>query len=378
MKLEKLIELYKKTYNLPVLIYKKKISAKLASLYKKKHFFVVICIYNKKNQIFLIRDFNKNIGWELPGGYVEDYQDIISSLHDITLRETGLEINEIEPIAIVKNNFAYKNKIIENIGIAFRSNVKGIIKDYPENIKGCFVSDFPHQLAYQNNRIIKLAQKNIKLKKHAIPQREIDCIKNKNFALFHILHSLFIKPLGIFSSKKIENKLISLISGKPKSILDVSCGDNNLINKLYQKYSPELCIGNDISWKTISLLKNKDNNVIFTNHNLLDIPFKRKFDLVIFKNTLHHIARKEQIEVLVELKKIAKQLIIIDVDDPNYSDLISRVWNNYYRYILQDQGNYFLTFNKFKKILSDNFSNKKIITGKINTIKGVYYFGSIY
>jgi chemotaxis methyl-accepting protein methylase len=53
-------------------------------------------------------------------------------------------------------------------------------------------------------------------------------------------------------------------------------------------------------------MKNKNPSVFFTNHNVLNLPYRIKFDLVIFKNTLHHIKKEHQKEVLSNLKKMAK------------------------------------------------------------------------
>lgn len=182
----------------------------------------------------------------------------------------------------------------------------------------------------------------------------------------------------MLSSIKIDKEILNLITGKPKSILDVSCGDSLLINRLYQKYNPEICIANDVSWEIINFIKNKiTNNVTFTNHNILNLPFKNVFDLVIFKNTLHHIDVKYQIELINNLKKISRQLIIVDIDNPRYSGILSKIWNSYYRYFLSDCGNYFLSFEKFRKIIKDETKGLDHKVGLIKTVKGKYFFASL-
>lgn len=75
---------------------------------------------------------------------------------------------------------------------------------------------------------------------------------------------------------------------------------------------------------------------------------------------------------------MAKQLIIIDVDNPQNSTFRSKLWNSYYVYLLGDQGDSFLTFNEFKKLLnSEKFASYKIKAGIINTIKGNYFYASV-
>lgn len=373
----KTIELYKKIYKLPIISYKEEVSNNLIKQYKQNHFFAVIAIYNSKKELFFIRDFNKNIGWELPGGYVENSENILKAVNRITTRETGLEINEIEPVAIVENNFLCDNKKIKNIGISFLAHVKGKIKDYPKNLKGCFVNNFGCKLAYQNNKIISLALNKIGKIEYLPPQDEIDSIKTKTYKIFHFLHRLFVKKIGNFASIALENKILSLIKQKPKIVLDASCGDSKVIEQISKKYNPKICIGNDICLGTIFNSTIKANNITFTNHNILNLPFKTKFDLIIFKNTLHHIKAENQKKLLAELKKITKQLIVIDVDDPNHSSFLSGIWNKYYVYILKDKGNYFLNYKNFSSIVQRIFSSQEVDIGRINTIKGPYFFASI-
>jgi 8-oxo-dGTP pyrophosphatase MutT (NUDIX family) len=97
----KKIMAYKKIYDLPVLEYEEQVSKDYLVLYKK-HYFTIISIYNVKNDYLLIRDFNKNIGWELPGGYINNNENIEDAANRIVLNETGLEIDELSPIVIIK------------------------------------------------------------------------------------------------------------------------------------------------------------------------------------------------------------------------------------------------------------------------------------
>ena len=88
-------------------------------------------------------------------------------------------------------------------------------------------------------------------------------------------------------------------------------------------------------------------------------------------------AGKKKFWRISKKSKIAKQLIVVDVDDPQNSTLRSKLWNDYYVYLLGDQGDSFLTFDQFKKMLYfDNAGNEPKI-GIINTIKGRYFYASI-
>jgi len=380
MSIKNVIENYQKIYELPELLYEEQVSGDFFDLYKKKHHFVIISIYNSDKDILLIRDFNKAIGWELPGGFINDNENFEEAVNRITLNETGLEIDELFPVAIVKNVFRYSNKKIIHSGMAFMALSRGSIKNYPQNFQKSFVSNVPEKVAYQNRKILEIIRKRLNSQVHNPPFEEIDSIKSKNFPFLYPLHRYFIKPIGNLSSRKIKREIFALIDGRPKTILDASCGESSMINELYDKYKPEICIGNDISWKAITLMKNKNPAIFFTNHNVLNLPYKLKFDLVIFKNTLHHIEKESQKEVLDNLKRITKQLIIVDVEDPQHSTLRSKLWNDYYVYLLDDQGDSFLNFDEFKRLINSEekgVSGSVVKIGIISTIKGKYFYASI-
>jgi ADP-ribose pyrophosphatase YjhB (NUDIX family) len=285
---------------LPELEYEEKVSNEFFELYKKRYYFVIVSIYNLKNEILLIRDFNKAIGWELPGGYVNNNESIEEAINRIALNETSLNIDEFSPVAIIKNIFKYGDKKIIHSGIAFMALSRGSVKAYPKNFQAHFTNEIPQKVVYQNDKILSLVRERLRNEIHS-PFKEIDSVKN--FSLLYLLHRYVIKHIGNFSSRKIKRVIFNLIEGKPNSILDASCGESSIINELYEKYKPDICIGNDISWKTITLMKNKNPSVFFTNHNVLNLPYRIKFDLVIFKNTLHHIKKEHQKEVLSNLKK---------------------------------------------------------------------------
>lgn len=379
MLFEKVIRTYKDIYNLPELIYEEKVSWEFLRFYKKTHYFVIIAIYNPKKEILLVRDFDKNIGWEIPGGGINKNEDIVDAIRRITLKETGLEIDELEPVAILKNFFICEEEKILHSGLAFMAMSRGKVKKHNENIKSLFTNDTKIKTVYQNDKIIQFVQEKLHERQHELPYKEIDSVKNVFFRyIFYVFHKYIIKQIGMLSSIKIDKEILNLITGKPKSILDVSCGDSLLINRLYQKYNPEICIANDVSWEIINFIKNKiTNNVTFTNHNILNLPFKNVFDLVIFKNTLHHIDVKYQIELINNLKKISRQLIIVDIDNPRYSGILSKIWNSYYKYFLSDCGNYFLSFEKFRKIIKDETKGLDHKVGLIKTVKGKYFFASL-
>jgi adenylate cyclase, class 2 len=372
-----IIEIYKNLYNLPELTYKEKVDFDFFRLCDENYKFIVISVYNEKREFLLARDFNKNIGWELIGGYIKKDEKIEDAINRIVLKETGLTIDELQPIALINNNFEWNNRIILHRGIAFAALARGKTRPQPENIKIIYTKDVPEKMAYQNREILKRTKQILENKVFEPPYKEIEGAKK--FFLFYFINKYLIKIIGNFSSKRIQNQILKLISNNPKSIIDVTCGDDNFIFKLEKLYNPEICIANDISWQITSLTRNKhkNSNIIFTNHNVLDLVFTKKFDLIIFKNTLHHIPLSEQINLIKRLSNLSKQLIIVDIEDPSKSNFLSKIWHWYYVCFLGDQGGSFLTIQKFKEIIEKNIKNKKSDFSVVNTIKGKYFFTSL-
>lgn len=377
MPLKNYIEIYEGLYNLPKFSYKEKVDFGFFKLCERNYKFIIISIYNEKGELLLLRDFNKNIGWELPGGYIEENEKIEEAVNRIVSEKTGFNIDELQPIALVENIFECDSKIIKHFGLAFVAAVRGKIKPQPENVKMLFTAEAPQKIAYQNKKVFDKAKEVIRENTFGIPYREIDSVKS--FFPCYIFNKYFVRILSRLASEKIKKDIIRIIAGRPKKIIDVSCGDDNLIIELEKTFQPDLCVANDISWKTISLIKkgDKNHNVIFTNHNILNLPFKTTFDLLIFKNTLHHIPAAEQENFIKKLINSAKQTIIIDIEDPGQSDFITKLWHWYYVRILKDQGESFLNFKTFKEIMEKNAQGRKIDFGTIETIKGRYFYAAV-
>jgi adenylate cyclase class 2 len=372
-----IIEIYKDLYGLPEISRREAVDLDFFRLCRENYKFIVISIYNEKKEFLLLRDLNKDIGWELIGGYLEKDETLEDGVNRIVMRETGLDVDELQPIVLVNNNFECDSRVISHFGIAFTARARGTAKFQPENIRMVYSKNIPEKMAYQNKRILQESIEQISFKSFKSPIEEIE--SSKNFFLPHFVNKYFVKNIiGRFSSDCIKDEVTKLISGNPKSIIDLSCGDDDFIFELERRYRPEICLANDISWKLISLIKKKDRDgrIIFTNHDIADLPFRRKFDLAIFKNTFHHIPFNLQAGLVKKLSSLSRQFIIIDIEDPTRSSFFAKIWNWYYIHFLGDQGESFLTFEKFKETIKNNIANKEIVFGIVNTIKGKYFYAS--
>jgi len=373
---QNIIKTYTDLYKLPCLRHKENVSTNFFELCQNDYSFVIMVIYNPKKEFLLFKDLDKGLGWGLVGGHIEKNENIEDAINRISLSEANCSIDELEPFAIVHNEFqCLKNKKrIVHTGIAFLALSRNVGFSKKINIKIVHSRRIPATMPYQDKKVLEQATVLLKNKTIKPPYNEVDHSK-KNCGI-KILNKI-VKLIGSSASKKIKAAVLSNVDRKPSSIADVSCGDDKLLFALEKKYHPNLCVANDIAWQTICTIKNKKSKIIFTNHNILNLPYKKHFDLIIFKNTLHHIPKNKQGQLITQLASIARQLLVIDIENPTNSGFLSYIWHQYYVKILKDQGGNFLGIEPFQQVIQQNIGAKKVVFGAIKTIKGRYLYASI-
>ncbi len=383
MKIETTINIIKEIYNLPTIKHREEVNLEFFNHIRKKHYFITITLFDFKNRLFIFRDFGKNYGWELLGGSINntifDFHDAIQKIAEKTI-ET--RVFDIQPIAFIQNQFDYKKSSITHIGISFiarplnKLNVKA-------DIEWGFMKTLPPKMFMANLKIAELAFKIIKQTINTPLFKEVAI--SENLSLRRLLHKNLINPLfDKFSSDKIKKYIFKNLTDEFKTFLDVSSGDDDLIINIADKFNPDLIVCNDISPASLNFLKRKINNtkleekIIFTNHNILELPFKYKFDVIFCKNTFHHFKNDQEIlDALRIFKNLGRKILIIDIEDPRNSTILAKIWNKYYVYFLRDQGGYFLNKEKFKKLLSRCFLASEFVIKDISTIKGNYLLAVI-
>ena len=190
-------------------------------------------------------------------------------------------------------------------------------------------------------------------------------------------HELVMKPIGYhLSSKILRGELLKAIGEvRGKRIIDVSCGDDYFPIILAKMGAIVTC--NDICFDAMRPLLKYGCYVAFTNKNLMEVNHERKFDVVLFKNTFHHLKNVTQIrKTLKSLKNLGRKIIIMDIDDPT-KDFLGKVWNTYYRKVLKDQGDMFIGYDSFKFHINEIFKRHKVEFKRIRTIKGWYMLAII-
>lgn len=372
--LDSLINDYQKIYGLKTTHYRERVNQDFFTYCQKGSFFIEVIAYNSQREIFVQRDLirNKN-AWELIGGWINQGESFEDALDKVVAKETASLLVEAIPVGILKNTYFTNDNSTDHTGILYIGRIKD---DTPVLGNGMFTKTPEKYLNGKDKKIAVLGQKILTSKILQPPVNEVDsCSRNQ---LGHVFHKLIVKPLSyIGSSRIIQKRTMDQIKESDKSVLDVACGDDLTILKIQRR--GKLVVANDISRNSLKKIsvKDKDKNVIFSNQNMLDMKFNKKFDAVIVKNVLHHLGNPEEIDYFLNnLKQVGKKFIIIDIIDPKLN-LLARLWNKYYVLFLDDQGDYFINYEQFKKIFKLYFSDSKIEFSKIWTIKGPYMMAVI-
>jgi len=125
---------------------------------------VIFCDYKTNLSVLLIQRKNPPFkdGWALPGGFVEDDEDLVKSCARELKEETGLIVNDNKLQQIAAFGAPDRDPRGRTVTIAFTSKLKG---DPPPAIKGaddaalaqCWpVKELP-ELAFDHQQIIKEA-----------------------------------------------------------------------------------------------------------------------------------------------------------------------------------------------------------------------------
>lgn len=192
----------------------------------------------------------------------------------------------------------------------------------------------------------------------------------------HAIHRTVVTPLLKPFSSSILRGAIRGAVGDAASVLDVSCGDDELIVSLAAEGRD--CVGNDVCLNLMRAraAEGAAHGVVYTLHNVVQLPFSKRFEAAICKNTIHHLTAGETADTLSQLDRLADEVVIVDVLDIS-SSCRARAFNAYYRRFLGDQGRHFLTFDQFRARVCAGFPQRSVRYRQINTIKGRYVMAHI-
>lgn len=381
--LERQIAITKKLYNLPTYRHAENVGADFFNYVQKRHYFVILAIFDHLGRLLIVRDFSKTYGWELVGGSVDsDHGNIIDITHDVATRKLGAQIFDVQPIAFVHNQFKHHHDSFSHVGLAFTARILGEVSA-SEEIEWGFFKQLPSRMFTTNFAVAELAMNTMASKAYAAAAHEV---KSAPALLRHkLMHRFIIKPLfSRFASIPIQTRILASFPSHAQTFLDTSCGDDELVRKLCQQFDLSLVVCNDIvpghrhSVKKYLSSLSPNTQWLFTNHDINGLPFHATFDVVVSKNTLHHLSTDQEIIAFLEkIRQLGKTIIIVDIEDPHSTTWRSWLWNKYYIYFLGDQGDHFLDRIRFRKIIEMVFNGDYCHFGIIPTIKGDYLLAVI-
>lgn len=381
-------EIYKKLYDLPSYCIEEMVTPELFAYCRRRNFFVNIVAFQER-KIFLKRNMGSMLGWSLPGSAILSKKDELfqDAVYRIIRRDIpDIEIGELKPIAYLEKTYRLEKESVTHRGITFMARVR-----YPnqniisrnEDIKGQFISIDDLR---ESKRLCPFEAELFNLSRYHIDgnkPEDYDAIEGEILSYSNIsrsanfIHKYIVGPIGKrYSSRKIKNEILRYI--KPTDFfLDIACGDDNFIWKVAK--TTDFCVANDIQWtlikKLISAQTDHAHKVIFVNHDACHLPFRKRFDIVLCKNMLHHMTTKKQLIGLLScMRKIGKKILIVDPETPS-SSLRGKLWHLYYVRLLKDRGERFFSLEFLKNTVKEFYPDAiNIDINRIQTIKGYFIF----
>jgi 2-polyprenyl-3-methyl-5-hydroxy-6-metoxy-1,4-benzoquinol methylase len=366
------IEQYAEIYGLPLLTEN---STSRASVQTNPHpecFLAVIPYNHKRETLFSEASGPNSTRHILSEVLLSAEEDFEGAVRRIVKDQANLSVCEIQPIArIIRSNPAG----IAQDGLVFLAELAPSQDATASTLVGRFASEPDLQLTSLEAEIVERARDVLRQKIYATPEGEVTSARRYGGLLASAIHHRIFKPLMyVLASRQLKRSLAGLVP-KGKSMLDVSAGDDSFLLTMCSDRQVDFAIANDIIWGQMESSRRTARKqglpVLFTSHNILDLPFKVLFDVVLFKNTLHHLrSQSEVIAALQNLKKLGRNIVIVDVERPTYG--APRIVNTYYRRLLNDAGEHFWTRSQFRALISEVFGTSGTKFSEIRTLKGVY------
>lgn len=313
------------------------------SLYKKIYDLETVRLKNVKEGTINFIFFDENLNYYL--------------LNDGKLLSYSLNLN-INIIDVIDNlEQTYNIKIMNFFPVCFvnKSSIIFACKIYVNKNK--YIKKI-----YNHNKFNDIINMINRKAKYYSKEFDDETVITERYHNRYDIYNKYIKKFFITEKARRKSdflKTIESLIGQADSIIDISCGDNSDIYKIFNK--SKFLISNDISLCQLKTLRKRCDGVLFTNDNLLEFSFKKNlFSVSYCRNTLHHMENDEEIRVLLNsMYNISKKLVIVEIEDPYVVGGIPRFLNKYlYVGFLKDAGELFLDFKKFKNIIDDNFNNK--------------------
>jgi len=382
---------YSKLYNLEKIVHKSEVSEKLFDYVLRKKYFVLLVIYDEEGKVFLDRNVADTLYWGLPGGSIRGDETVHMALNRISKSiDENIIIGDVEPVATIENVFSYESEKYTHYGLAFMARIRNKNDTNINNLMGDFIKLNEKEIGYikrfASKRVIELFRDRFKSIKALSDNhfQEDEISTNEKSSKRYDFHNKFVKKLILTDKLKKKHQFKKIISEKvcgADSLIDISCGDDKFIFNLSRELAIDFVVGNDISWSQVEKLNKTFNEVIFTNHNAVTIPFDDDmFSVSYCSNTLHHMPDKKSLfGVLENMFRISKKILIIEIENPKETGGIPYLLNKYwYIGFLKDVGGSFLNQQEFKLLINSMFGNRANVKfDNFKNITGNYMIAEI-
>lgn len=112
--------IYRKIYSLDTVGHEEQVSKELFDYCQNRKYFVLLLLYNDRGQIFLQRNMQDKLYWELVGRGIQPEETMFETIQSLAYSiNKSVSISDVEPIVFVQNSFKYRNKIHKHEGLAF-------------------------------------------------------------------------------------------------------------------------------------------------------------------------------------------------------------------------------------------------------------------
>lgn len=273
----------------------------------------------KNNLVSYIKMFS-----DFYGGSVKEKGNFLTSILEVVRQKSEipiLKIEELYPIAFIENIFRFCNAETRHCGIVYTAKISG----FDQNIVRRSFDDEIYFSNPHNKVLLDIAKESItKYENDGYWNAEINYARNIEIAHVKEKKREFLKDknIEIEDYYNFKKKIVTDIKKfNPKNILDIACGDDDIIYDFLSISENIRVFANDIAFaymedyhfKKIDHLK-----INFSNLNALNTSFKKNaFDIVFCKNLLHHIPRQKLTDFVSHGMRICKKMVLVEILSPD-------------------------------------------------------------